>query len=163
VAFLKRGGGRVQHDPVERDHEWTSGEVEVEVEVESSVLKPAPVVRSSLGPDTVVSGRLSFTVPTQIDGTLRGEVRATDLLVIGERGFVDGVVRAPQLVVLGEIRGEVRGAARVEIARGGRLVGLVETGALVVKEGGCLDGDCVIAPRSAAVQRIPHATTAGTA
>jgi len=94
----------------------------------------------------VVSGRLSFTVPTRIDGTLRGEVRASEVLVVGEDALVEGVVRASKLVVLGEVRGDVRGAERVEIGTGGRLIGTVETQSLVVKDGGCLDGDCRIAP-----------------
>src|SRR5713101_5546582 len=92
---------------------------------EPSFVAPAAVLRSSLGPDTTVTGRLSFTVPTRIDGTLRGEVRARDLLVIGERGYVEGVVHAPTLVVLGEVRGEVRGAQHVEVGSGGRLMGMV--------------------------------------
>jgi len=113
-----------------------------------------PVLRPSLGADTVVSGRLSFTVPTRIDGTLRGEVRATDLLVVGEDGYVEGLVRALRLVVLGEVRGDVEGAERVEIGPGGRLMGTVETHSLVVREGGCLDGDCRIAPPRATVHQL---------
>jgi cytoskeletal protein CcmA (bactofilin family) len=114
--------------------------------VETQLVTPVPVLRASLGPDTAVSGRLSFTVPTRIDGRLRGEVRASDLLVVGEEAVVEGVVRAQKLVVLGEVRGDIRGADLVEIGPGGRLMGTVETHSLVVKEGGCLDGDCRIAP-----------------
>src|SRR5207245_1468981 len=66
--------------------------------LETSFVAPAAALRASLGPDTTVTGRLSFTVPTRIDGTLRGEVRARDLLVIGESGFVEGIVHAPTLV-----------------------------------------------------------------
>jgi cytoskeletal protein CcmA (bactofilin family) len=147
AVFLKRSGG-VEYEIQDRDqdHEepWTSGDPDGELD--GTVRAAVPVVRSSLGPDTVVSGRLSFTAPTRIDGTLRGEVRATDLLVIGEKGFIDGVVRAQRLIVLGEVRGEVREAERVEICRGGRLFGVVEARSLVVKDGGCLDGDCSIAP-----------------
>lgn len=113
---------------------------------EASLFAQVPVLRPSLGPDTSVSGRLSFSVPTRIDGKLRGEVRASELLVVGEDAIVEGVVRAAKLVVLGEVRGDVRGAERVEIGPGGRLMGTVETHSLVVKEGGCLDGDCRIAP-----------------
>jgi cytoskeletal protein CcmA (bactofilin family) len=122
---------------------------------ETQLVAPVPVLRSSLGPDTAVSGRLSFTVPTRIDGRLRGEVRASDLLVVGEDAVVEGVVRAHKLVVLGEVRGDIRGAERVEIGPGGRLTGTVETRSLVVKEGGCLDGDCRISPPRVAL-RVVH-------
>ncbi len=123
---------------------------------ENQLITPVPVLRPSLGPDTAVSGRLSFTVPTRIDGRLRGEVRASDLLVVGEDAVVEGVVRALRLVVLGEVRGDIRGAECVEIGPGGRLMGTVETNSLIVKEGGCLDGDCRISPARTPL-RVVHA------
>ncbi len=139
MIWKRRGG--LQSGTKGGDHK----EIE-EKPAEAPVVAPEPVLRPSLGPDTVVSGRLSFTVPTRIDGKLRGEVRASEMLVVGEDAIVEGIIRALRLVVLGEVRGEVRGAERVEIGPGGRLMGTVETQSLVVKEGGCLDGDCRIAP-----------------
>ena len=133
----------------EGEHAWSNGQP-----AKPAAGAPLPVLRPSLGADTVVSGRLSFTVPTRIDGKLRGEVRASDLLVVGEEGFIEGIVRALKLVVLGEVRGEVQGAESVEIGPGGRLMGTVETYSLVVKEGGCLDGDCRIAPPRSMVHML---------
>jgi len=150
VAFWKRSSERESvHD--RHDEQWSAPEIATPEIAASEVPKagviaPALVLRPSLGPDTSVSGRLSFTVPTRIDGKLRGEVRASDLLVVGEQGFVEGVVRALKLVVLGEVRGEVRGAESIEVGRSGRLIGLVEAQTLTVAEGGCLEGDCRIAP-----------------
>ena len=40
-------------------------------------------VRVSLGSDAEVSGRLSFTTATRIEGRLKGEIRSVDLLVVG--------------------------------------------------------------------------------
>jgi len=145
---------------VKAQREWTTGEPVVQQPGATEVVVPAPVLRPALGPDTSVSGRLSFTMPTRIDGKLRGEVRASDLLVIGEQGYVEGVVRALKLVVLGEVRGDVRGAERVEIGPSGRLMGSVETYSLVVREGGCFDGDCRIAPRGATVHVLRAAEKA---
>lgn len=97
-------------------------------------------VRVSLGPDAEVTGKLSFATPTRIEGKLKGEVRATDLLVIGPQAVVQANVQASKLVVLGEVRGQVQGATRVEICAGGRLVGDVETQSLVVQEGAFFEG-----------------------
>jgi cytoskeletal protein CcmA (bactofilin family) len=120
----------------------------------SFVTSTATMPRPLLGADTVVTGRLSFTVPTRIDGTLRGEVRATELLVIGEQGFVDGTVRAQRLIVLGRMRGDVRGAERVEIGPEAQVTGTIETRSLIVQEGGQLDGDCRIQPARAKVHTL---------
>ncbi len=45
-------------------------------------------VRVSLGPDAEVTGKLSFATPTRIEGKLKGELRASDLLVIGAQAVV---------------------------------------------------------------------------
>ena len=104
-------------------------------------LQRLPSVAAS---DVPITGKLSFSTPTRIDGALRGEVRSTALLVIGERGSVDGTLRASELIVLGVVRGDVHGVHRVEIGPGGRVYGRVETRTLVVNEGGLLDAECVV-------------------
>jgi cytoskeletal protein CcmA (bactofilin family) len=104
-------------------------------------------VRVSLGPDAEVTGKLSFETATRIEGKLRGEVRASDLLVIGAEAVVHATVRASKLVVLGEIRGQIEGADRVEIWAGGRLFGDVETSCLVVQEGATFEGRSRMADR----------------
>lgn len=104
-------------------------------------------VRQSLGRETTVTGKLSFNAPTRIDGVLNGEVRASDLLVIGEEGKVDGAVRAQQLLVLGEVRGEVQVEGRTEIGATGKLRGSLQSRHLVVHAGAFLEGDMKIGPR----------------
>jgi cytoskeletal protein CcmA (bactofilin family) len=108
-------------------------------------LTPPPQVRAMLDRESTVSGKLSFAGPTRIDGTLRGEVRASDLLIIGETGSLDGTVRAVSLLVLGRVDGQVLGAERVEVGPQGRLSGSVETEVLVVRDGGQIDADCRVA------------------
>ena len=97
-------------------------------------------VRVSLGPDAEVTGKLSFATPTRIEGKLKGELRASDLLVIGSQAVVQANVQAEKLVVLGEVRGNVQNATRVEICAGGRLYGDVETKSLIVQEGATFEG-----------------------
>jgi cytoskeletal protein CcmA (bactofilin family) len=97
-------------------------------------------VRVSLGSDAEVTGKLSFASATRIEGKLKGEVRAADLLVVGPQAVVDATVRADRLVVLGEVRGEVLAAARVEVCAGGKLYGDVETQTLVIQEGATFEG-----------------------
>ncbi len=97
-------------------------------------------VRVSLGPDAEVTGKLSFATPTRIEGKLKGELRATDLVIIGPQAVVQANVHAQKLIVLGEVRGQVEGATRVEICAGGRLFGDIDTKCLVVQEGATFEG-----------------------
>ncbi len=114
-------------------------------------LAKSSTLRTQLGADAKVTGKLSFNAPTRIDGKLNGELSCTDLLVIGESGSVDGNVRATELVVLGTVLGDVRGAQRIEIGPQGRIHGTIETHALAVREGGRLDGACRVLPAKADV------------
>jgi cytoskeletal protein CcmA (bactofilin family) len=139
VAVFWKGRGLKPSGNVEREYATPAVP-------ETGLVAPVPMIRSSLGSDTVINGRLSFSEPTRIDGTLRGEVRASDMLVVGESAVVEGVVHALKLVVLGHVRGEVRGAEHVEIGSRGRLIGTVEAQTLVVREGGQLEADCHISP-----------------
>jgi cytoskeletal protein CcmA (bactofilin family) len=99
-------------------------------------------VRVSLGADAEVSGKLSFATATRIEGKLKGEIRSTDVLVIGPSAVVQATVRADRLIILGEVHGEVQSAARIHICAGGKLFGDVETKALVIEEGGLFEGRC---------------------
>jgi cytoskeletal protein CcmA (bactofilin family) len=99
-------------------------------------------VRVSLGADAEVSGKLSFATATRIEGKLKGEIRSTDVLVIGPSAVVQATVRADRLIILGEVHGEVQSAARIHICAGGKLFGDVETKAIVIEEGGLFEGRC---------------------
>lgn len=97
-------------------------------------------IRVSLGSDAEVTGKLSFATPTRIEGRLKGEVRASDVLVVGPQAVVEATVQADQLIVLGEVRGDVKASTRLEICSGGKLYGDVETTTFVVREGGTFEG-----------------------
>jgi cytoskeletal protein CcmA (bactofilin family) len=125
--------------------------------VQVDFLAPPPQpLRATLDQQSDVTGKLSFSGPTRIDGNLRGEVRGADMLVIGESGYVNGTIRATTLVVLGRVDGDVLGAERVEIGPHGALRGNIETRALVVHDGAQLDGDCRVAPPARATVHMLH-------
>lgn len=94
--------------------------------------------------DAPITGKLSFSAPIRIDGPLRGEVRSTALVVVGEHGSVEGTLRAREVVILGVVRGEVHATVRVEVGPGGKIIGRIETRALLVAESGVVDASCLI-------------------
>lgn len=117
-------------------------------------------VRISLGPDAEASGRLSFVSPTRIEGKVKGEVRSSDLIVVGPQGVVHATVRADKLVVMGEVRGEVLGASRIEICPGGRLFGDVETQSLIISEGATFEGRSRMGGQASAASGVLTAASA---
>jgi cytoskeletal protein CcmA (bactofilin family) len=109
----------------------------------------------AVGPGVNVSGRLVFSEPVRIEGRFKGEVRSVDLVVISTEGSVEGGVRAPRLLVLGELRGDIHGAQKVVLGPRARVNGRIEVRELTVCEGARFDGYiAMLAAR--AVQRQPN-------
>jgi cytoskeletal protein CcmA (bactofilin family) len=103
-------------------------------------------VRTSIGADAVINGKLSFNTPTRIEGKLKGELRCTQLLIIGATAVVEGSVRAEELRIEGIVRGEVLETQKVEVCPRGQLVGRVVANRLIVRDGGHLDAQCKVGP-----------------
>jgi cytoskeletal protein CcmA (bactofilin family) len=111
--------------------------------------------RVAVGPGVNVSGRLVFSEPVRIEGRFKGEVRSADLVVISTEGSIEGWVRAPRLLVLGELRGDIHGAQKVVLGPRARVNGRIEARELTVCEGARFDGYvAMLAAR--ATQRQPH-------
>ena len=80
-------------------------------------------IASLIGAGSTLVGDLTFAGGLRIDGTVQGSVRcvggeSAGMLVISEKGAVEGEVRAAHLVVAGRITGPVYTTELVE----GRLV-----------------------------------------
>ena len=76
---------------------------------------------------TVIDGDVSFQGGMHIEGRVRGSVRAMPdqktTLWVGEGGRIDGDVVVTDLVVDGEIRGQVHATGRAVIGTKARVVG----------------------------------------
>ncbi len=101
-------------------------------------------VRTSIGADAVINGKLSFTTPTRVEGKLKGELRCTQLLIIGPTAVVEGSVRADELRIEGIVNGDVVETRKVEVCDKGRLVGSVTSQLLVIRDGAFFEGKCTV-------------------
>ena len=96
--------------------------------------------RTVLSPGTAISGKLSFNLPVKIDSRFKGEVKATELLVVGANAQVEAKISARHLHIEGSLVGTVRVAGWIEILPGGRFQGEIESGKLRVHPGGVFEG-----------------------
>jgi cytoskeletal protein CcmA (bactofilin family) len=103
---------------------------------------PAPQggVRTVLFPNSSISGKLSYTLPVKIDSRFTGELKSTDLLVIGSNAQVDAYVSARHIQLEGKLSGNVQVIGRFEIMPGGEFQGEVRAGEIKVHPGGVFDG-----------------------
>ena len=99
-------------------------------------------VRTSIGADAVINGKLSFNTPTRVEGKLKGELRCTQLLIVGATAVVEGWVKADELRIEGVVKGDIVETRKVEISATGRFHGTIVADVLVVRDGGFIDAEC---------------------
>lgn len=95
--------------------------------------------RVAVARDVKISGRLVFHEPVRIDGRFNGEATSSEIVVINSDGKVEGRIRAPRVVVLGELRGDVLSRV-VVLGPAARVTGNIEAASVAVFEGAFLQG-----------------------
>ena len=96
--------------------------------------------RTVLFPDSSISGKLSYNLPIKIDSRFSGEIKASDLLVVGSNAQVEAHISARQLQVEGKLVGNVKVAGCLEIMPGGQFQGEFKVGELKVHPGAVCEG-----------------------
>lgn len=96
--------------------------------------------RTVLSADTAISGKLNFNLPVKIDSRFKGEVKASELLVVGPNAEIEAKISARHLQIEGNLVGTVHVTGWVEILPGGRFQGEIEAGKLRVYPGGVFEG-----------------------
>lgn len=97
-------------------------------------------VRTVLFPNSSISGKLSYDLPVKIDSRFTGEVKASDLLVVGANAHVEARVAARRLQLEGKLFGSVKVIGCFEIMPGGHFKGDAQAGELKVHPGAIFDG-----------------------
>jgi len=101
-------------------------------------------INAFLGAGTVYQGRLSFQGAVRIDGSFSGEVLSEGSLIVGKDAQLEGMLNVGDLLLAGRFSGEVQAKRRIIIHKTGVLQGTVYTPALVMEEGGQLDGQVIM-------------------
>ena len=104
--------------------------------------------RTQIGADAVINGKLAFTTPTRVEGKLKGELRCSQLLIIGPHALVEGLVKADEVRIEGTVSGEIVETRKVEVAARGRLTAKVSAQLLVIRDGAFFEGECTVGPET---------------
>lgn len=101
----------------------------------------APPVHTILGKDTLWQGEVhAGTHALRVEGIVEGTIHSDGEVTVAPTGLVTGTVHAKHLIVTGVVRGVLDIAECLEIHGTGCVEGEVIAGALVVDEGGTLQG-----------------------
>ncbi len=103
-----------------------------------------PACHTLLGKGTTWKGEIhAGATSLRIEGTVEGTVHSEGEVTIAPSGLVKGTIHAKHMIVTGHAEGVFRIEQCLEIHGTGCVEGEVEVGALVVDEGGILQGTCI--------------------
>jgi cytoskeletal protein CcmA (bactofilin family) len=97
-------------------------------------------IENVLGPSLVIRGDLTADGGFRIDGTVEGNVDSKAAIVLGESGVVRGDLRGTDVVVAGQITGNVTCSGHLEILAKGRIEGDIDAKSVRIETGGVFRG-----------------------
>jgi cytoskeletal protein CcmA (bactofilin family) len=77
-----------------------------------------------------------------IQGQISGEINSKALVVIGEKGSVEGNIKASNVQIQGFLKGEVTASKTVEVTAKGKVVGNITAAEIFMEPGCTFDGRC---------------------
>ena len=108
--------------------------------VRSISVQPAPSV-SCLGANLEIKGKISGDEDLQIYGKVEGAVELRgQRLTVGPTGKLNSEVHVRELIVYGDLTGNVHASDRVEIKKDGSVTGDITTARISVEDGAYLKG-----------------------
>jgi cytoskeletal protein CcmA (bactofilin family) len=120
-----------------------------------------PSGNSLIGTGTTITGDIVSNGDIRIDGTLKGNIRGTAKILIGQDGLVEGDVQGQQADVLGKVNGKIHVKELLNL-RGKALVnGDIRAGKLQVEPTVTFNGKCHMGAEASVVEmqteEIKHA------
>ena len=106
-----------------------------------------PKIATVVGKGTEVEGNISFAGGLHIDGNIIGNIEggedASATLTVSELGKVKGDIRVPNVVLNGEVEGNVYASQRVELAPKANIHGTVYYRFLEMAMGAVVNGQLI--------------------
>jgi cytoskeletal protein CcmA (bactofilin family) len=116
-----------------------------------------PRIDTLIGKGVRVQGDIDFLGGMHLDGAIAGNVRSDSApdstLSVSESGSIEGSVDVPNVILQGQVRGDIRGAERVVLGATARVEGDVHYGVIEMTLGAQIMGKLVrLAPATPAAK-----------
>ncbi len=150
---------------------WTSSDSKVpqaadsiEPSTPSQSERPGAPSRTALSQHSVIGktirikGEISASDPVYIYGSVEGSISApSHRVTVGKEGKVTADIAAQEVVIMGEVCGNLDGGDRVEIRSEGSLVGNLATHRICIEDGAVVTGSIDIRKPSKKEKAAPPA------
>ena len=103
-----------------------------------------PKVTTVIGQNTQIVGDVTFTGGLHVDGRVIGNIisepDAIAALTLSEQGYIEGDIRVSNVILNGEVQGDVIASERVELAEKAKITGNVSYKMLEMEMGATVNG-----------------------
>ena len=102
-------------------------------------------VETLIGPRVQISGDVSFSGGLYVEGTVQGSVVAEEngVLTLAENGRIEGEVRAPHVVISGQLIGDIHAGERVQLNSSARVQGNIYYKSVEMQAGAMITGGLI--------------------
>ena len=109
-----------------------------------------------IGKSVQIRGEVNGSEDLLVDGKVEGTITLNDSrLTIGPNAFVSANVSARDVIVLGNLKGDVRATGKLELRNGGTLNGDITAARLSIEENANFKGKVDLVQGSAAPKPAP--------
>ena len=95
-----------------------------------------------LGKDTNFKGEIETVGGIRIDGRFKGSIKASGDVILGEGAYIEAKVSGRNVLIAGEVRGQVEASGKMELTLTGKLFGNLLAAKIYVEEGAVFQGEC---------------------
>jgi cytoskeletal protein CcmA (bactofilin family) len=113
-----------------------------------------PKIETIVGPGTEMEGNLRTTESLRIDGKIKGEIHAENVM-IGENGVVLGDISGTRVTIAGKVKGNVAASQVLELLPSGHVLGDIRSNKLVISDGATFEGNCQMMRSEGQVLELP--------
>lgn len=106
--------------------------------------KKKKVVDTIISEGTVIEGKINHETSLRVDGKVYGEIACDGDVYIGKSGYAENAIEANNIIISGEVDGNIHAKDKVHIQPSGKLSGSVKTTGLVIDDGGTFNGESII-------------------
>lgn len=95
---------------------------------------------SLLSTNLKIEGEVDGEENLHIDGQIKGSIKLTGDVLVGNRGIVEAEIEANNIVIQGQVTGNVSARQQLEIRPSGKLIGDCSARSIDIKEGALFEG-----------------------
>lgn len=91
---------------------------------------------------TIIKGEINSAVDIRIDGSVEGTIFSKGKVVVGEKGVVNGEIKASNIDIMGDVKGNIISVNTLSLKASGVINGDISTQTLIIEQGAKFNGNC---------------------